>query len=149
MCRFYDVVDVPDPSHSARCAIADFAESAGDSGGWSPHLDPRPPSAPTAPACPSPTPALTAVWRTSSDRDLQYYLIHLAEALARPGKQRDLDAAAGKGIEAIHLTERLSSTLNVDCIRGLIRKLKPYAQVPAVRDFLERARAFAERYSRN
>jgi DNA-binding XRE family transcriptional regulator len=75
-------------------------------------------------------------------RDRQYYLTHLAEALVRPGKQRDLDAAAAKGIAAIHLTESLSSTLSVDRIRDLTRQMKPHAKLPAVREFLERARGF-------
>jgi tetratricopeptide (TPR) repeat protein len=78
------------------------------------------------------------------DRDRQYYLTHLAEALARPGKQCDLDAAAGKGIEAIHLAESLSSTLSVDRIRSLSRQLKPHAKLPAVQEFLERAKGFAQ-----
>jgi len=75
-------------------------------------------------------------------RDRQLYLTDLAEALASPGKQRDLDAAAGTGMEAIQLAENLSSTRSVDRIRDLSRQLKPHAKVPAVRDFLERARGF-------
>jgi DNA-binding XRE family transcriptional regulator len=75
-------------------------------------------------------------------RDRQIYLTDLAEALARPGKQRDLDAAAGKGIEAIQLAVNLSSTRSVDRIRDLSRQLKPYAKVPAVRDFLAQAQGF-------
>lgn len=35
------------------------------------------------------------------------YLIALADVLVRPGKQRDLDAAAGRGMEAIQLVENL------------------------------------------
>ncbi len=80
-----------------------------------------------------------AMFDAPFDRDRQYYLTHLAEARARPGKQRDLEAAAGKGIEAIQLAESLSSTLNANRIRSLTRQLKPHAQVPAVRAFLERA----------
>jgi len=34
-------------------------------------------------------------------RDRQFYLTDLAEALASPGKQRDLDAAAGTGMKEI------------------------------------------------
>ncbi|HEU0087742.1 MAG TPA: hypothetical protein VFQ77_08840 [Pseudonocardiaceae bacterium] len=74
------------------------------------------------------------------DRDRQYYLTYVAEALVRPGKQRDVDVAASKGIEAIHLAGSVSSTLNVDRIRDLARHLKPHAKLPAVRDFLEQAR---------
>jgi len=85
-----------------------------------------------------------AMFDESFDRDKQYYLTHLVEALARPGKQRDLDAAAGKGIEAINLIESVSSTLNVDRIRSLTRLLTPHANVPAVHEFLERAKGFVE-----
>lgn len=75
----------------------------------------------------------------SFNRDRQYYLAHLAEARARPGKHRDLDAAAAHGSEALDLAERVSSPLNVDRIRDLTRKLRPHASVPAVRTFLDRA----------
>jgi hypothetical protein len=54
-----------------------------------------------------------------------------------------LEAAAGKGIEAIHLAENLSSTRSVDRIRYLIRLMKPHANFPAVREFLEQAQSFA------
>ncbi len=86
-----------------------------------------------------------AMFDAPFDRDRQYYLTYLVEVLASAGKQRDLDAAASKGMEAVHLAESLSSTLNVDRIRYLSRQLKPYAKVPAVRDFLERAKEFVER----
>ncbi len=85
-----------------------------------------------------------AMFDAPFDRDRHYYLTYLVEALARPGKQRDLDAAAGKGIAAIQLAENLSSTLNVDRIRYLTRLMKPHAKVPAVREFLERTKGFAE-----
>lgn len=74
--------------------------------------------------------------------DRQYYLTHLAEALARPGKQRDLEAAAAHGIAAIHLAEGLSSTLSVDRIRDLARQMKPHAKLPAVGEFVERTQEF-------
>lgn len=83
-----------------------------------------------------------ALFGAPFDRDRQFYLTRLAEALASRGKQRDLDAAAGKGIEAIHLAESLSSTLSVDRIRELTMQMKPHAKLPAVREFLERARGF-------
>jgi DNA-binding XRE family transcriptional regulator/tetratricopeptide (TPR) repeat protein len=85
-----------------------------------------------------------AMFDAPFDRDRQMYLTYLTEALARPGKQRDLEAAAGKGIEAIDLAANLSSTRSVDRIRYLSRQLKPYATVPAVRDFLERAKGFVK-----
>ncbi len=72
-------------------------------------------------------------------RDRQIHLTYLTDALARPGKQRDLDAAAARGIEAIQLAEGLDSTVSVDRIRSLTRQLQLHAQVPAVREFLERA----------
>jgi hypothetical protein len=69
-------------------------------------------------------------------RDRQIYLTHQADALARPGKQRDLDAAADRGIAAIELAESLDSALGVDLLRDLYQQMKPHAKVPAVRDFL-------------
>lgn len=84
-----------------------------------------------------------ALFDTPFDRDRQYYLTYLAESFARPGKQRDLDAAAGTGMQAIELAENQSSTLNVDRIHVLARQLQPHATVPAVRDFLDRATVFA------
>jgi hypothetical protein len=44
-----------------------------------------------------------AMFEAPFDRDRQLYLTLHSEALLRPGKQRDLDAAASKGIEAIRL----------------------------------------------
>ncbi|MGH3915733.1 MAG: helix-turn-helix domain-containing protein [Pseudonocardiaceae bacterium] len=72
------------------------------------------------------------------DRDRQIYLTYLIEALACPGKQRDLEAAAIKGVGAIHLAESLSSTRSVERLRDLYRQLKPHDKIPAVREFLER-----------
>lgn len=83
-----------------------------------------------------------ALFDAPFDRDRQYYLTHLVESLARPGKQRDLDAAAGIAMEALQLAENLSSTLNVDRIRLLTRQLNPHAKLPAVQEFLDRAKVF-------
>jgi hypothetical protein len=66
----------------------------------------------------------------------------LADALARPGPQRDLDAAAGWGMASIDLIESLDSTQGIAPLHDLYRHLKPHAKVPAVGDFLERARGF-------
>jgi hypothetical protein len=74
-----------------------------------------------------------AMFDAPFDRDRQYYLTYLAEARAQPGRQRDLDAAASKGIEAIQLAEGLSSTLNVDRIRSLTRLMKPHSKIPQSR----------------
>jgi hypothetical protein len=71
------------------------------------------------------------------------------QALALPGKQRDLDAAAGKGIEAIRLAECLSSARSVERIRDLIRLMKPHVRVPAVREFLERGKGLVGRCVQN
>jgi hypothetical protein len=46
-------------------------------------------------------------------------LISLADILAWPGKQRDLDAATARGIEAIQLAEGLDSVRSVGLIRDL------------------------------
>jgi transcriptional regulator with XRE-family HTH domain len=77
-------------------------------------------------------------------RDRQLYLTRLADALARPGKQRDLDAAAGLCMQSIDLAESLDSTTGADHLRDLYVRLRPHRKVPAVRDFLERARGFVE-----
>lgn len=69
------------------------------------------------------------------------YLIALADVRARPGKQRDLDVAASHGIEAIQLTETLDSPRLTGLIRNLYHQMTPHAKVPAVGDFLERARS--------
>ncbi|MGH3795850.1 MAG: hypothetical protein ACRDSP_13280 [Pseudonocardiaceae bacterium] len=77
-------------------------------------------------------------------RDRQINVTYLADALARPGKQRDLDAAARLGMESIDLAEGLDSHRGTGRLRDLYSQMKPHAKVPAVRDFLERARGFAE-----
>lgn len=83
-----------------------------------------------------------ALFDESFVRDRQIYLTHQADALARPGKQRDLDAAADRGIEAIELAESLDSTISADLLRDLYHQMKPHAQVSSVGNFLERARGF-------
>lgn len=81
-----------------------------------------------------------AMFDGSRPRDHAFYLIDLADVRARPGKQYDLDAAAGLGLEAIQLTENLDSGRCVGLIRNLYHQLTPDATVPAVGDFLDRAR---------
>jgi hypothetical protein len=81
-----------------------------------------------------------AQFSTSFVRDRQIYVTYLADALARPGKQHDLDAAVGLGIESLELAESLDSMRALDHLRDLCLSLKPYAKVAAVRDFLEQAR---------
>lgn len=73
-------------------------------------------------------------------RDRQFYVTHLASALTRPGKQRDIHVAAELGMESIDLAESLDSTTALGYLRDLYHELKPHAKVPAVRDFLDRAR---------
>ena len=73
-------------------------------------------------------------------RDRQIYITHLADALARPGKQRDLDIAARLGMESIDLAESLNSNNGLGYLHDLYHQLKPHAKVPAVCDFLDRAR---------
>ncbi|MGH3834831.1 MAG: hypothetical protein ACRDSF_03865, partial [Pseudonocardiaceae bacterium] len=77
-------------------------------------------------------------------RDRQIVVTHLADALARSGKQRDLDTAAGLGMQSIDLAESLNSTQGAGCLRDLYYQLRPYAKVPAVHDFVERARGFVK-----
>jgi tetratricopeptide (TPR) repeat protein len=76
-------------------------------------------------------------------RDRQIYMTCLADALTRPGKQRDLDAAAGLGMQSLDLAENLDSNTGTDHLGNLYYRMKPYAKVPAVRDFLERAKGLA------
>jgi hypothetical protein len=73
-------------------------------------------------------------------REHQLHLTQLADALTRPGKQRDLDAAARLGMQSIDLAESLDSTRGAGLLRDLYFRMKPHGDVPAVRDFLERAR---------
>ncbi|MGH3906943.1 MAG: helix-turn-helix domain-containing protein, partial [Pseudonocardiaceae bacterium] len=85
-----------------------------------------------------------ALFDESFARDRQLYTIHLADARVRPGKQQDLEAAARLGMASIDLVESLDSTLTVDLLRDLYCQMKPHHKVPAVRDFLERARGLAQ-----
>jgi DNA-binding XRE family transcriptional regulator/tetratricopeptide (TPR) repeat protein len=85
-----------------------------------------------------------ALFDESFVRDRSNYVIRLAEALAHPGPQRDLDAAARQGITALDLSENLDSTRGVSRLRDLYSQMKPHAKVPAVRDFLDRARVLVQ-----
>ena len=85
-----------------------------------------------------------ATFDDSLPRGRQGYLTSLASTLARPGPQRDLDAAASRGIEAITLAEDLNSIRSVGLVHDLSRQMKQHANVPAVREFLERAKEFVE-----
>ncbi|MGB6164834.1 MAG: helix-turn-helix transcriptional regulator [Pseudonocardiaceae bacterium] len=85
-----------------------------------------------------------ALFDESFTRDRQAYLTHSADALSRPGKQRDLDAAAARGMEAIHVAECLDSTYSIDLLRNLYRQMRPHATVPAVGDFLDRTRELVQ-----
>lgn len=67
-------------------------------------------------------------------RNRQAYLIHMADALIRPSKQRDLDNAAIRGMEAIDIAEGLHSTYSVELLSDLYHQMKPHAQVSAVGD---------------
>jgi hypothetical protein len=79
-----------------------------------------------------------ALFDESFTRNRQAYLTHVACAHARPGKQRDLDNAAARGMEAIDIAESLHSTYSVDLLSGLYHQMEPHAKMPAVGDFLER-----------
>jgi DNA-binding XRE family transcriptional regulator/tetratricopeptide (TPR) repeat protein len=81
-----------------------------------------------------------ALFDKSFIRDRTNYLIHLADALAQPSPQRDLDAAAEHGMSAIDLAESLDSARGHNRLRDLCHQLKPYFKIPAVADFLDRAR---------
>jgi tetratricopeptide (TPR) repeat protein len=77
-------------------------------------------------------------------RDRQIYLTQLADARARPGKQHDLDAAIELGMESLELADSLDSRTGTGHLRDLCLRLKPHDNVPAVREFLERAKGFVE-----
>jgi hypothetical protein len=77
---------------------------------------------------------------SSMVRDRLLYLADWAEALARPGRQRDVEQAASRGLEAVTLAEELTSTRATQRIHDLRKQFKPHAKVPIVREFLERAR---------
>ncbi|MGH4016145.1 MAG: hypothetical protein ACRDSL_19920 [Pseudonocardiaceae bacterium] len=85
-----------------------------------------------------------ALFDESFVRDRRNYSIRLTEALAQPGPQRDLDAAASQGMVAIDLSESLDSARGNSRLRDLYHQMKPHAKVPAVRDFLERARGLVQ-----
>ena len=74
-------------------------------------------------------------------RSRQIFLADWAEALARPGWQRDVEEAAHRGMEAVGLAKGLASTRGTKRIRDLCTQMKPQAKVPVVREFLEQARA--------
>jgi hypothetical protein len=77
-------------------------------------------------------------------RDRTNFLIRHAEALAHPGPQRDLDAAAEQGMAAIDLSKSLDSIRGVGRLRDICHQMKPHAKVPAVREFLDRARGLVQ-----
>jgi hypothetical protein len=77
-------------------------------------------------------------------RDRQMFLARQAEARTLPGKQRDLEAAAGLGLQSLDLAENLDSTRGTGRIHDLYLRMKAHDKVPAVRDFLERAERFGE-----
>lgn len=85
-----------------------------------------------------------AKFDNSLPRGRQGYLTSLAGTLARPGPQRDLDAAVSRGMEAISIAEGLNSIRSVGLVHDLSRQMEPHAKVPAVREFLERAKVFVE-----
>ena len=47
-------------------------------------------------------------------------------------------------MEALQLAEYLDSHRNVDLLRDLSHQLSQHTKVPAVRDFVERSREFAQ-----
>ena len=86
-----------------------------------------------------------AQFSASFVRDRQIGLVRQAEARTLPGKQRDLEAAAGLGLQSLDLAESLDSTRGAGRLYELSLRLKPHDTVPAVREFLERVEEFAPR----
>ena len=81
-----------------------------------------------------------ALFDESFARARQICLTQLANALARPGQQRDVEAAADRGLAAVRLAESVTSTRGIDRLRDLYMQMQPHASVPVVGDFLEGAR---------
>jgi tetratricopeptide (TPR) repeat protein len=77
-------------------------------------------------------------------RDRTNYLILVADALTQPGPQRDLDAAAERGMLAIDLAESLDSARGNRRLRDLCLQMEPHAKVSTVGDFLDRARGLVQ-----
>lgn len=85
-----------------------------------------------------------ALFDKSFVRDRTDYLIHLADVLTRPRAQRDLDAAAARGMAALDLAESLDPGRQNDLLRNLCHQMKPHVKLPAVADFLNRARSLVQ-----
>jgi hypothetical protein len=77
-------------------------------------------------------------------RDRQIGLVRQAEARTLPGKHRDVEAAAGLGLQSLDLAESLDSTRGAGRIYDLYLQLKAHDTVPVVREFLERVEGFVE-----
>jgi tetratricopeptide (TPR) repeat protein len=77
-------------------------------------------------------------------RDRQIFLARQAEARTLPGKQRDLEAAAGLGLQSLDLAESLDSTRGAGRIHDLYLRMKAHDTIPAVREFLERAEGLVQ-----
>jgi ATP/maltotriose-dependent transcriptional regulator MalT len=74
---------------------------------------------------------------SSMVRSRQFWTCALAEARVRSGK---LDEAAHAGQQALDVTPGLNSARSVARVRSLCGDMRPHQDVPAVREFLERAR---------
>jgi len=48
------------------------------------------------------------------------------------------------GLQSIDLAESLDSSVGVDLLRGLYLSMTPHSTVPAVEEFLERAKGLVE-----
>jgi len=81
-----------------------------------------------------------ALFDESYTRARQICLTQLATALTQPGPQRDLEAAADRGLVAVRLAESVTSTRGIDRLRNLYLQMQPHALIPAVADFLEQSR---------
>ena len=85
-----------------------------------------------------------ALFDKSFIRDRTHHLLRLADALTRPGTQRDLDAAAAHGMVALDLAQSLDSGRQNGLLRDLCHQMKPHVKVPVVADFLDRARGLVQ-----
>jgi hypothetical protein len=74
-------------------------------------------------------------------RGRQFNLALLAKAHAQDG---DVEQAASVGMDAVEVAEGLRSARSIDYLRDLADRLAPYAGLPAVDDFVDRARPLVQ-----
>jgi hypothetical protein len=77
--------------------------------------------------------------RRSLDMDGRYVrgrAFNLSLLATAHAAQREPEQACSVGWQALDLTARLGSARSVRYVRDLVRRLRPHADIPAVRDFM-------------